>query len=68
MFCSHGGFSRDDGAFEVVCANDVEGNGQISLRVVDKVGGVLLELPLQQPFARYVKVGDQRLPEMFVPE
>lgn len=62
------GFSRTDGTFEIVCAVDEESRGEVSLRVVDKSSGVLLELPLQQPLDRYVKVGEQRLREAVVSE
>ncbi len=61
-------FSRADGTFEVACPDDVKGHPTASLCVVDKVRGVLLQVPLQKPVARYVKVGEQQLPEIFVSE
>ena len=61
-------FSRADGAFEIACAGDVRSNAEVYLCVVDTARGALLQLPLQKPLARYVKVGEQQLPEMFVSE
>ena len=61
-------FSRTDGTFEIDCTDEVESDAAIHVCVVDKVRGVLLQLPLQKPLARYIKVGEQQLPEMFVSE
>ena len=56
-------FSRAGGTFEIDCTDEVESDAAIHVCVVDKVRGVLLQLPLQKPLARYIKVGEQQLPE-----
>lgn len=45
---------------------EVEQSAEHVVRIVDKARGVLLRLPLGNPLARYIKVGDQQLPELVV--